>query len=105
MKSVPIKESSGMVSSEIHAIRYGLKLTSELGPAGIVLRGIAEVDSRIPYSSSKIRSMSDIYDCLRGSSETQRSPAPIDTLVKVWGREEQTSCTLQNRNENENESE
>jgi hypothetical protein len=65
-----------MVSPEIHAIRYGLKLTSELGPAGIPLCGIAEVDSRIPYSSSKIRSMSDIYDCLRGSSETQRSRAP-----------------------------
>jgi hypothetical protein len=47
MKSVPIEESSGMVSPEIHAMRYGLKLTSELGPAGIPLCGITGVASRI----------------------------------------------------------
>jgi len=61
MKSVPIEVSSGMVSPEIHAIRYGLKLTSELGPAGIPLCGITGVASRMPYSSNKIRSTSDKY--------------------------------------------
>jgi hypothetical protein len=94
-----------MVTPGIHAIRNGLKLTSELGHAGIPLRGITGVASRIPYSSSKIRSMSDIYagkGCVAPQrlSEVERL---IDTLVNVVLREEQTSYTLQSRNDNERE--